>query len=328
MVKETLFEIGDFWKNGFAGPFSLNFPLNELNLIEKFVAEMISDKAVHPIYRRYSMRDWHLVNPMIMNLFKNEELISQLKKLLGPNLMLWRSKIFNKMPFEGEIGWHQEWGAFNGEEIGNDIPALTYSGTEEYWDLTVWISLTDISVDMAPIRFARGSHNKRYPIDMVPLYKSEFFTNPFTGVNGKEELIKRALSNSLILDIDTSKVFNDTDLYDEMSLEEAKIKVLRHIENAQGAITLEFNPIDYEIVHLEMNKGDYWIFTERVMHGSGLNTSKNGRMAINGRITKSETLVYPSRLNGQFIDGSNLDVRNHKCVILSGNNWEEKNIYY
>lgn len=323
--KETKFGIADFWKNGFAGPFSIDLSETEIEPSISSITEMLKTKASHPFYERFSVRDWHLIYPSLRKLFTDEGIVSSLQSLLGEDLILWRTKIFNKEPLEGDIGWHQEWGAFNGEEIGNDVPALEYKGKEECWDLTVWIALCDMSLDMSPIRFARGTNSKRFPIEMAPLMQSEFFTDPFNEVSTVDELIKRARANSLILDIDTSQAFSQEDSSKDIKMEEAKERVLDYIKNAKGAVTLGFNTSEHEIVSLEVKKGDYWIFTERVMHGSGMNKSDKSRLAINGRITRGDTLVYPGRLKEKYIDGSNINISQHKCVLLSGKNKQPMN---
>ena len=63
------------------------------------------------------------------------------------------------------------------------------------------------------------------------------------------------------------------------------------------------------------------------MHGSGPNASDKTRPALNARITNADTLIYPGRLNGEYVDGSNLDISKHECVLLSGVNREPRNVY-
>ena len=41
------------------------------------------------------------------------------------------------------------------------------------------------------------------------------------------------------------------------------------------------------------------------------------RLGINCRVTTFDTLVYPDRLKGRFLDGSNLDISLHQCALLS-----------
>lgn len=327
--KSKVYEAEDFWKNGFAGPFSLSVGETVLDETASFVQDLIADKPGHPIYGRYSVRDWHLEQPSMLALFQDTGLVSRLNQIMGEDLVLWRSKIFNKPPQSGGIDWHQEWGAFNGEEIGNDIPALEHPGNgDDLWDVTVWVALADVSMDMSPVRFARGTHKRRFPIEMVPLVESGFFVDPLFEIAGKEELIRRALSNSLMDDINTSTAFTEADIHDpEISFDRAKAVAYQHVKDARGAVTRGFHAEEYEIVCQEVKKGDYWIFSERTMHGSGPNNSSKTRPAVNARITKSDTLIYPGRLKGEYIDGSNLDISKHRNILLSGVNREPRNVF-
>ena len=324
-----IYKVEDFWKNGFAGPFPSSLNQTAIDKAGAFVRDLIANKWEHPRYGRYSIRDLHLDQSCMLALFQDPEMIKNLNHILGENLVLWRSKVFNKPPKSGGIDWHQEWGAFNGEEIGNDIPALEHTGDgDELWDVTVWVALEDTTMDMSPLRLAKGTHKKRFPIEMVPLVESGFFVDPFFEIESKEDLINRALTNSLIDDIDTSKAFKAADINNpEISLEQAKATAYQHIKDAKGAITRGFYENEYDIVCQEVKKGDYWIFSERTMHGSGPNTSDKTRPAVNARITNSDTLIYPMRLKDEYIDGSNLDISKHECVLLSGVNKEPRNVY-
>lgn len=324
-----MYKIEDFQKNGFAGPFSLNMEKAALQEAAATVKDIIDNKKEHPRYDRYAVRDWHLEEASLMRLFQDEDLIKRLNHILGEDVVLWRSKFFNKPPKSGGIDWHQEWGAFNGEEIGNDIPALEHTGDgTELWDVTVWVALADTTLDMSPVRFAKGTHKRRFPIEMVPLVESGFFVDPFFEIKSKEELFQRALSNTLMEDIDTSKAFTEADLQNsELTFDQAKAIAYQHVKNIKGAITRGFYENEYEVVCEEVKQGDYWIFSERTMHGSGPNTSDKTRPALNARITSADTLIYPGRLKGEFVDGSNLDISKHECVLLSGEGKEKRNVY-
>ncbi len=319
----------DFIENGFVGPFALELDESVIDAAIEKLKWVCEEKPSHPLYNRYSVRDWHLLDDSVLSLFKDPGLIKILNDILGEDLILWRSKIFNKQPFEGSIDWHQEWGAFNGEEIGNDVPALRPTSSNDLWDLTVWIALDDIDTEMAPLQFAKGTHRKRFPIKMVNLVDSGFFTSSLENLSGAAELIQKSRENSLIIDIDTSQIFRDNfnSNGSQYTYDEAKSMVLNHIKDLKGALTLDFDRTEYEIVGPNVKKGQYWIFSERVMHGSGINTSNKNRLAVNGRIARSDTLVYPGRLNGNSIDGSNIDITKHRCVLLSGENKIKENIF-
>jgi non-heme Fe2+,alpha-ketoglutarate-dependent halogenase len=262
-----------------------------------------------------------------MKLFNRKEVIAEVRKILGEDLLLWRTKIFDKMPGEKELGWHQEWGKFNGEEVGNDVPALQHStDAGEFWNLTVWFAVCDITADMGPIRFARGTHRNRFPIEMAPVMESEFWHESFLEGQDATQLIQRALNNSLVLDYDTSSIFGQVDI-GRLNKEEVDRRIKTRLNSFVGAKTLQFVKEEHDVIELPMKAGQFVIFTERTMHGSGPNTSENRRVGINCRIATSDTLVYPGRLRNEYIDGSNLEISKHRCLLLNGVNKCEKNVF-
>lgn len=317
-----------FLNQGFIGPYKTSHSLNFFDRMEKRFSEIIDNRERHPIYNRFSVRDWHLVDKEIIGLFTDTNVLNKLNSILGPDLVLWRTKIFDKVPGEGPIGWHQEWGKFNGEEIGNDVPALEKPTNPSGYsnNITVWFALSDVDSNMGPLRFARGTHKKRFPIEMVELTKSEFWQNPMILKKQPSQLVEMAMENSLVLDIDTSGIFEESEKH-SVGKEEIKARLEKAMMQHRGAKTISFFEQEHDIVEMEMSKGDFVIFTERTMHGSGSNISNKRRIGINGRITPSSTLIYPGRLENRFIDGSNLDIMNHKCVLLCGKNRNSNNVF-
>lgn len=317
--------IHDLSGEGFSGPFPLALERGEIDEIAVYLNRVLDAKQIHPIYGRYATRDWHLVNPAITRLLVNPRIVDKLEPLLGEDILLWRSKVFAKAPGEGPLGWHQEWGAFNGEEIGNDRPALVPSlrGTD-IWNLTVWIALDDISADMGPLRFARGTNSRRFPIRMMPIEHSEFYVDPFSSVSSVAEVVSAARNNRLVLDIDTSGYFDGIDVAG-LNLNRAREIVLEHLEREQGAMTLDFEENAHEIVSLPMAAGSFVVFSERVMHGSSANMSARRRLAINARYTRGDTIIYPYRTGAEPIDGSNLDISGHWSIPVKGTRFNSAN---
>jgi non-heme Fe2+,alpha-ketoglutarate-dependent halogenase len=160
---------------------------------------------------------------------------------------------------------------------------------------------------------------------MAPLNQSEFWHDPSLNITDPRRLVQKAKECSLVLDIDTSKVFDEVDI-ETLTMDAAKERLLSALSEQMGALTLEFDPSREDVVKVPINKGQFVIFTERTMHGSPANISSRRRLAINGRITRADTIVYPGRLRGNFIDGSNLDIRKHRCVLLSGQNHQKNNV--
>ncbi len=316
-----------FWRDGFVGPLGMSVPRDLIDRVATRLDGMLSSHAPHPLYGRFSVRDWHLMDEEVMTLLTHPRIVDAVASILGPDLLLWRSKIFLKRPGEAPLGWHQEWGAFNGEEIGNDRPSLLPSeeGKNGIWNLTVWIALDDVTPEMGPLRFARGTHTHRFPIEMQPLVQSEFWHDPFLDTSSARDLIDRADDNSLVLDIRTDHIFKGVDR-DRISLEQVKYMLMQGLQNQVGAVTLGFDASEHEVVDVPMDAGTFVVFSERTMHGSSANASPRRRLAINARYTRADTVVYPFRETGERIDGSNLDITQHECVLLSGRALTDRNV--
>ncbi|AEE27011.1 phytanoyl-CoA dioxygenase family protein [Francisella hispaniensis] len=341
-----------FYENGYIGPFDGIIEDEKLDNIYKKILEHSRNKNdIHPVYGRYSNRDWYLVYPELLKFAYHPQVLNQLKAIMGENLILWRSNVFYKPPGTGPIGWHQEFGTFSGEDIGNNKPSLLParenvnikdlensllysldmsipesrpSANNDFWDITLWVALNDISEDMGPLRILPGSHKKRYPIRMKRLVDSDFWQNPFVDIKNKTELVEACNNSNLVLDVDTSNFLEKINI-DTYSFEELKKLILDQLESIKGSTTVIDDIDETQIVTFPMKKGSYIIFSEAVMHGSSANTSTKDRLAINFRITPSSTLVYPSRLHGDYVDGFNINLTNHKSILLSGKNMNPNN---
>ena len=308
----------DFERDGFVGPLPGFLSIDEVDALRRELDDVVSNRRSHPLYGRFSVRDWHLVSPLAMRLFTHPAIVRRLQQLAGEDLLLWRSKIFHRALGDGEMGWRQEWGWFNGEELGNDRPGLIPSSVGgDWWNLTVWVALEDLTPDNGPLRFIRGSQKTRFPIQRVPLVDSAFFRDPFLGDPDVATLVERARDNRLVLDVDTSRMFDGIDAH-LLSRDALKTYVRNWLSSLQAAITLPFDAPAESVVTLTMKKGDFVIFTERTMHALLPNDTARTRIAIHCQVTTSDTLVYPGRLRGDFTDGSNLDISRHRCVLLSG----------
>lgn len=316
-------EAESFWRNGFVGPFPVGIDADWSGLAER-CADIVTNRTKQPLYRRYAVRDWHLVDPDLEQVLTAPAIADRVSDILGNDLLLWRSKIFCKMPHDDPIGWHQEWGFFDGEEIGNAVPSLQPVNPDgELWNVTVWVAFDEITLENGPLQLARGTHRTRVPWQRVPMTESAFFESPFKDLD-RDEVIRRTRSGELILDIDTSEWLDELDV-SSMATEEICAHLLQRLA-AQTAKSTEFEPASDQLASMTMPPGHFVIFSERTMHGSPANNSPRRRCAVNCRYTRSDTLVYPFRLSGDRIDGSNLDVTNHESLLVRGELIESRNV--
>lgn len=314
----------NFWRDGFIGPFPLDTDPSVIAELSERLASVVTERRHSPLYGRYAQRDWHLLDPALEELLTQDAIVGRVASVLGPDLLLWRSKIFQKAPGDSAIGWHQEWGDFDGEEIGNSVPALQPATREAgIWDVTVWIALDDVTEENGPLQFAPGSHTTKVPWRKVPMTQAAFFEEPFHGLD-VAEIVRRTRASELMLDIETSTWLDDFDGPAESADRQELIHHLLNHFNQLSAKLTEYHP--ERVVSLTMPAGHFVIFSERTMHGSPANESAYRRNAVNCRVTRSDTLVYPGRLTGDYVDGSNLDIRDHECVQVSGRLLEDRNV--
>jgi non-haem Fe2+, alpha-ketoglutarate-dependent halogenase len=318
-------DIPSFHSLGFVGPLDTGADKDLISTLAERYSRVVNERLEQPIYGRYAQRDWHLVDKDLQALLTSPPIINGVRQILGDDLLLWRSKIFYKPPGGDAIGWHQEWGKFDGEEIGNSVPSLQPVDPDgDIWDLTVWIALTDVGADNGPLQFSPGTNNYKVPWSRVPLNESAFYENPFLGLH-KEEIVHRAARNELILDIDTHDWLSGVHV-DALTREETIAHINEQAAKLQAKYT-DFRPDPDTLVTLPMRKGQFVIFTERTMHGSPPNLSQKDRVAVNARITRSDTLIYPGRLSGEFKDGSNLDIQAHHSLLVHGRAIEQRNVW-
>lgn len=320
-------QIASFHRDGYLGPLPAVASDALLTGLARDLTRVELDKLRHPLYGRFSSRDWHLVDDRLMELIAHPTVVGALRQLMGDDLLVWRSSTFIKPPFGSEIGWHQEWGTFAGLEYGNDIPSLRpMPPIQEPWNVTIWFALVDVAEEMGPIQFIRGSHNHQYPVAQVAMPESAFFDPTFGGIDDPQEFVRRARAHTLVIDIDTSKFFENVDI-ETLTLEKAKRIVIDGLSRLTGEIALPFDIVPDTLVTMPMKRGEYVIFYERTMHGSGPNRTAKPRSAVNFRVTPSSTLIYPQRLEGRYMDGSNLDIRHHHCILLNGCSRNDANVF-
>ncbi|MCB9791355.1 MAG: phytanoyl-CoA dioxygenase family protein [Alphaproteobacteria bacterium] len=330
-------QVEAFFRDGFIGPLPAFASDEELTAAAERCVRNERERPVHPLFGRFSVRELHLIDPVIRRLVTHPAVATPLTQLLGEDLLLWRTTSFVKPPHTGPLMWHQDDGFYRGLEYGNDIAALepdippgvsdqTQVPPEDWWDITLWIALTDVTEAMGPLRMIRGSQNKMMPSAQVPLPEAVFFDPAFKNIRDVEHFVQAAQDGTLVIDVDTSSFFDEVDL-DSLSFEQARQIVLARLSEMTGDVLLPFEVDESRVVSLPMRRGEVAIFTERVVHGSGPNTTDTPRAGLVCRVTTGSTRVYPGRLRGIHKDGSNLDIRRHYSLKLSGSGFHPDNAY-
>jgi non-heme Fe2+,alpha-ketoglutarate-dependent halogenase len=318
-------DVAAFWRNGFAGPFALDTLDDQLAELAEQYEDFALKLQPQPMYGRHSLRDWHLVDEELEWLLTQDAIVTRVARLLGPDLLLWRSEIRRKPPDARAAAWYQEWEDVEEAEIGSSWPPLqpTLAG-EHVWDLTVWVALDEVTPANGPLQFAVGRNSSQVMCTRVPMVQSAFFVSVFEGLS-KEEIVARTLRRELVRGIDTA------DWLDAFDPDAATLpgltNFLRDKFDKLLATFTEFIPEPQCIATMVLSRGSFVIFSERIMHGSLPNLSGRSRLAVSCRIARAETLVYPGRLVGNFIDGSGLDISRHESLLISGRPREPRNVW-
>lgn len=144
----TAAEIEAFESNGF------HFPLDVMSEEEaeehrlscrRYVDVANEAGGALSIHRYYPKI--HLLNRWADALVRNERVLDAVESLIGPDILVWATQIFNRKAGTGiSLGWHQDavYYGFNGFETNA---------------VRVWVALTPTTRANGTMSYSRGSHN-------------------------------------------------------------------------------------------------------------------------------------------------------------------------
>lgn len=111
--------------------------------LERAECELADDPARLALLRSYPDR----LLPSFDRLIRNDNLISAVSQIFGPDLMVWSAGLFIKEANSTKIvSWHQD---------------LTYWGLDDSEETTCWVALSSASVEAGCMKFVPGSHKKQ-----------------------------------------------------------------------------------------------------------------------------------------------------------------------
>lgn len=175
-IKLTENQVKHFLDKGWVGPLDIFSPsefsaLKQCLETNSSVAEVDGQQMMtfyNNIMNLNTSRDLHLFHKPIAKFFKNSKLVSLLNQLGEPNLLLWNTNVFCKMPGEGEIKWHQVYDSYDPSAYDPQKPALLYPKDESFLNLTVWVAIDDATIEKGCLNFANGTHEKKFARLQVP----------------------------------------------------------------------------------------------------------------------------------------------------------------
>lgn len=147
-----------FIENGYVGPFTIYTP-DEADSLWKTVRPQLFNKK-NAIYGDNKMNyDRHLDIKVLSDIVSNPKITQKVQKLLGSDLLCWRTEWFPKYPGNVATAWHQaeSFVAFEGDS--KLVPTQPH---ENSWELTVWYAFTEASREMGCLKVIPKTHRTWY----------------------------------------------------------------------------------------------------------------------------------------------------------------------
>ena len=236
-------ELAGFERNGFAGPFTA-LPREAAAERHPIVTRALLEPS--PVYGFPTARDHHLDCRTLFEICSHPAIVERVAALLGPDLLLWRSTIFRKLPGGGRVIWHQEHD-FRGHR---GTPAL-----DPPRNITAWFAFT-------------AAHRGNGCVELFP-----------------------ASHHALL--------------------------VRRPVARGRGIFGHDYefeNLPDGPPLAMETEPGQFFLFNERIVHGSAPNESASERCGISIRFTTTSTRIH----QGMRVDGQGLPLRRWHAVLVRG----------
>lgn len=157
-------ELSFFSENGYVGPFRLPYADAEMKELRRHIYDDIlpsrsltypldtcDDPATFTAGWYAARRDRHLEDEAMFHLCTHPAIVERLLDILGPNILVWRSTLFQKDPGDPVIAWHQGLNFPGHESRPSLVPAE---------NVTAWIAIDDANVHNSCVQLIPGSHRE------------------------------------------------------------------------------------------------------------------------------------------------------------------------
>ena len=140
----TKIQTADYLRDGFLSPIKVFTQREAASLRTNFEN---FEKHFGGIDKAATVRtDLHLLQNWAWSVITNPRIIMPVTQILGPNVLLWSTQWFIKEPGDQKVvSFHQD---------------ANYWGLEPHDVVTVWLALSDASVETGPMNFVPGSHQE------------------------------------------------------------------------------------------------------------------------------------------------------------------------
>lgn len=152
-------QIKQFYRDGFIAPITLWTPEEMVDIRKRVESVLDRPSAVYPKVQN-NLRDRYIDSAEFWEVMSAPQIVERLAQLLGPNLLIWRSQIFNKKAGGPEITWHQA-STYLAEQRFK--AAIEPPDLNKLFQLTTWIAIDDADFDNGCMHFIRGTHRRIWP---------------------------------------------------------------------------------------------------------------------------------------------------------------------
>jgi ectoine hydroxylase-related dioxygenase (phytanoyl-CoA dioxygenase family) len=138
-------EMAEFEEIGFIGPYTL-CSREEMLALHPVIEEAVERKSAP--FRRDKWESRHQDCRVFYDLCSSPEIVDRIGSLLGPDILLWNSVVFNKMPGGREVPWHQD----------RDFLLL-----DPNINCSAWLAIDDATSENGVLQFIPRSHLVQVP---------------------------------------------------------------------------------------------------------------------------------------------------------------------
>jgi non-heme Fe2+,alpha-ketoglutarate-dependent halogenase len=146
-------EVRSFYEKGFLGPFRAVSEAEMAELRKEFVRLLGRDSTT---YGFRTTRDLHLDSPRILELVCHPAAVQRAAQLLSPDLLVWRTNVFEKEAGSPEITWHQG-STFLMEQVYK--PALEPRDPNTIFEIGVWMAIDRADASNGCLQVVPGTHH-------------------------------------------------------------------------------------------------------------------------------------------------------------------------
>ena len=139
----TADEFASFQRNGFIHGFSLCSP-DEMESIRREIEGILQDGGFSGVATAHR----HLDSPLVHQLCAHPAIVERVASILGPELLLWHSRFFDKPPGSEPILWHQD---------------AQFWPIEPKTCVSAWIAIDRADTTNGCLEVIPGSHRREFP---------------------------------------------------------------------------------------------------------------------------------------------------------------------